>query len=177
LKSAGAFETEGGGGAKPNDLAAIQVMPGVQEWILAKVIQHDPETGVYTLADEDIESNKSKFLVTSDSSALSVDEKVLSPYVSTFLPEKVFHLPEQQVVLLENIDRLSKGDIVFAVYPDTTSFYQATIVQAPRRMANTSAGSFVLVNFIDDADADGITHDKAVLLNHVMRPPYGAIVQ
>jgi len=45
--------------AKPNDLAACQVTPG-SEWILAKVIRHDPGAGIYTLADEDVESNKSK---------------------------------------------------------------------------------------------------------------------
>ena len=64
--------TAGGGGlggagaggavvAKPNDLAACQVTPG-SEWILAKVIRHDPGAGIYTLADEDVESNKSKRL-------------------------------------------------------------------------------------------------------------------
>lgn len=46
--------------AKPNDLAACQVTPG-SEWILAKVIQHDPATGMYKLSDEDVESNKSTF--------------------------------------------------------------------------------------------------------------------
>jgi Inhibitor of growth proteins N-terminal histone-binding len=46
--------------AKPNDLAACQVSPN-SEWILAKVIQHDPHTGMYKLADEDVESNKSTF--------------------------------------------------------------------------------------------------------------------
>ena len=58
----GAAGGAGGGGgavvAKPNDLAACQVTPG-SEWILAKVIQHDPVAGQYALADEDVESNKS----------------------------------------------------------------------------------------------------------------------
>jgi hypothetical protein len=48
--------------AKPNDLAACQVTPG-SEWILAKVIHHDLQTGMYKLSDEDIESNKSKSLL------------------------------------------------------------------------------------------------------------------
>ena len=45
--------------AKPNDLAAIQVTPGSPDWILAKVISFDPQSQLYKLADEDIESNKS----------------------------------------------------------------------------------------------------------------------
>jgi hypothetical protein len=47
--------------AKPNDLAACQATIG-SDWILAKVIQHDPASGMYKLSDEDVESNKSKYL-------------------------------------------------------------------------------------------------------------------
>ena len=86
----------------------------------------------------------------------------------------VFHLPEEQVVVLRGVERLSKGDEVFAVYPDTTSFYQATVVQAPRKTAG-AAGQFVMVNFVDDSDEYGVTHDKAVPLKHVMLPPFDAM--
>jgi hypothetical protein len=82
----------------------------------------------------------------------------------------VFTLPESQVVILSGFRNLSRGDTVFAVYPDTTSFYQATTVQAPRK--SSGAGSFAMVNFVDDSDEHGITHDKAVLLKHIMLPPY-----
>lgn len=137
LKGSGEFEAAGG--AKPNDLAAVQVTPNSQDWILAKVMSQDAETGMYKLADEDVESNK------------------------------IFNLPESQVVVLGGVDRLSRGDIIYAVYPDTTSFYQATVVQAPRKVSGGE--SFVMVNFKDDSDEHGITHDKAVLMKHVMRVP------
>lgn len=162
---------------------------------------------MYKLSDEDVESNK------------------------------IFTLPESQVVVLGRLNRVSKGDVVYAVYPDTTSFYQSTVVQGPRKVPNNvlshhhhhmnsggvmggalggggsvalhhsggnnmnsthhiqnnataaaaamnipgvglsslagHAGEFyILVNFIDDGDEHGVTHDKAVLLKHVMRPPY-----
>jgi hypothetical protein len=87
-----------------------------------------------------------------------------------YLLAVVFTLPESQVVILSAFRNLSRGDTVFAVYPDTTSFYQATIVQAPRKASG--AGSFAMVNFVDDSDEHGITHDKAVLLKHIMLPPY-----
>ena len=83
-----------------------------------------------------------------------------------------FQLPESQVVVLRGVDRLSKGDVIFAVYPDTTSFYQATVVQVPRK--NTG---FVMVNFVDDSDEFGVTHDKAVSLQHIMLPPAGVSLQ
>lgn len=87
----------------------------------------------------------------------------------------VFDLPEQQVVVLNTLERLSKGDMVFAVYPDTTSFYPATVVQAPRKnQSSTNLKQLVMVNFVDDSDEFGVTHDKAVPLQHVMPPPYDA---
>ncbi len=58
LQSAGDFQKQGS--AKPNDLAAIQVTPASPDWILAKVISHDTQIGMYRLSDEDSESNKSK---------------------------------------------------------------------------------------------------------------------
>ena len=79
------------------------------------------------------------------------------------------------MVVLGNVEKLSRGDVIYAVYPDTTSFYQATVVQSLRK--SSGGGSFVMVNFVDDSDEHGVTHDKAVLLKHVMRPPYGAVLQ
>lgn len=52
-------------------LAACQVTPG-SEYILCKILLHDIVQKTYKLADEDIESNKSKFLFFSHS------EKILS---------------------------------------------------------------------------------------------------
>jgi len=133
----------GGGGPQPNDLAAIQVTLNSPDWILAKVIDHDEETGMYNLDDEDIESCK------------------------TFL------LPESQVVILGGVDRLNRGDVIYGVYPDTTSFYQATVVEMPKKVPGKDA--LVLVHFKDDGDEKGITHAKAVPMKHVMKVPYGAI--
>lgn len=76
------------------------------------------------------------------------------------------------MVILGGLKNLKNGDNIYAVYPDTTSFYHATAVQAPRKVSG--GGSFVMVNFVDDSDEHGITHDKAVLMKYVMLPPYGA---
>lgn len=143
LQASGEFDL--GLSVRPNDLAACQVSPG-SEWILAKVTHHDPKTGMYKLADEDVES------------------------------DKIFDLPESQVIVLSTVEKLRSGDIVYAVYPDTTSFYQATVVQAPRKQGGGTSGgggpgAFVMLNFHDDADEFGVTHDKAVPLKHVMFPP------
>lgn len=90
--------------------------------------------------------------------------------------------------VLHLVEKLRPGDEVYAVYPDTTSFYQATVVQAPRKQGGGGAGGsasgsggggggatqFCMVHFVDDSDEFGVTHDKAVPLAHVMLPPYGS---
>ena len=50
---------------------------------------------------------------------------------------------------------------MYAVYPDTTSFYFATV--------STSKNNFVMVHFRDDGDEHGVTHEKAVSVGLVMR--------
>lgn len=88
----------------------------------------------------------------------------------------VFHLAEDHVIVLRGVDRLSKGDSVYAVYPDTTSFYRATVVQVPRKTAGQSP-TFVMVSFVDDSDEFGVTHDKAVQLQYIMLPPNGVALK
>jgi hypothetical protein len=75
------------------------------------------------------------------------------------------------VILTGQVENLKKGDIIYAVYPETTSFYQATVVQAPRKTAAASSNAFFMVQFFDDADENGVTHEKLVLLKHVIYPP------
>ena len=43
---------------------------------------------------------------------------------------------------------------MYAVYPDTTSFYLATV--------STPKNNFVMLHFRDDEDEHGVTHEEAV---------------
>ena len=60
LLTTGEFQAPGAG--NQGDLAAIQTTPNSSEWILAKVMSYDPQTGMYRLSDEDMESNKGMLL-------------------------------------------------------------------------------------------------------------------
>jgi hypothetical protein len=125
---------------RTDNLAAIQVSPDpTSDWILAKVLSHDKPTRMYTLKDEDLQSNQ------------------------------IYRIPESRVVPLRGTERnrWARGDAVYAVYPDTTSFYRAVVSTPP-------FNGFVMVQFANDEDADGVTHEKAVLMAHVMRVPPGA---
>ncbi|CAM9430405.1 unnamed protein product, partial [Phaeothamnion confervicola] len=101
--AAGEVEVVVSGGAKPNDEVAMKLDVLEDLWVLARVLDYSADTGEYQVMDADDNTKK---------------------YV----------LPEQQVVLLEGKSvRVAKGEHVYAVYPETTSFYRAVVVVAPRR--------------------------------------------
>mmetsp|Transcript_12602 Transcript_12602/g.24887 ORF Transcript_12602/g.24887 Transcript_12602/m.24887 type:complete len:288 (+) Transcript_12602:126-989(+) len=94
-----------------------------------------------------------------------------------------YEVSENLVVVLEG-DRVSKGEPVFAVYPDTTSFYQGVITSVPRKGANALGGGGAgagsgrgndgsmtcTVQFVDDVDeTTGVTPDRVVPLRHIFR--------
>jgi len=126
------------------DLAAIQTTPNSPDWILAKIISYNKYTKMYTLSDEDTSSNE------------------------------IYTIPERQVRPLQqknnntssnnnHKNKWNKGDDIYAVYPDTTSFYPGVV--------NGVMNGHVMVQFKDDWDASGVIHEKAVPIQHVMKAP------
>jgi hypothetical protein len=103
------------------------------EWILAKIQSYDKSSKMYILSDEDIAE------------------------------DKVYTLPSSRVIVLNKSHNYTRGDTVYAVYPDTTSFYLATV--------SSYKNNFVMVHFRDDGDEFGVTHEKAVPVWLVMRIP------
>jgi len=128
-----------------------------EDWILARVVEFNPDQsggpkGEYTVVD--------------------VDDSV-----------HTYTLSQQQVILLQEMPEswLRKGEKVLAVYPDTTSFYPATISQAPKRpLGLTSATSFLSsqpqdaltcqVQFAEDSDEHGVTPHRIIPCCHIIRP-------
>lgn len=79
---------------------------------------------------------------------------------------KKYLLPERQVIVLDLIEsqrKLCKAETVFALYPDTTSFYPATVSAAPRRSAMGAEPS-VIVQFNGDEDPTGKLHFCSLVL-------------
>jgi hypothetical protein len=118
---------------RPKDLAAIQVTQNSVDWILAKILSYDKSSKVYTLSDEDVAE------------------------------EKIYTIPSSRVIPLCKTLQFKRGDTVYAVYPDTTSFYSATV--------SAYKGNFVMVHFRDDGDEFGVTHEKAVPVWLAMKVP------
>ena len=115
------------------DLAAIQTSPNSPDWILARIIKHDRANRLYRLRDVD-------------------DEEV------------VYTIPQKQVIPLKDTEynKWTRGDTVYAVYPDTTSFYKAVV-------STVTDNGYVCVHFQDDKDDNGVTHEKCILAQHVTR--------
>lgn len=132
------------GAAQPGDQVAFQEDADA-EWVLGRVLSWMHETGQYEVMDED--DNSKKLL-----------------------------LDEHQVTPLEGrSERLAKGDEVLAVYVDTTSFYHATIAIPPRgRGAQIGNGGQAHVQFVDDADENGVTPQRAVPIIHIIKLPLGS---
>lgn len=121
----GAFSTSSSLGNHPLDLASVTSSVADKSMILGRVICYHADTGAYDILDVD--------------------------------DSKKYLLPERQVIVLDLIEsqrRLSKGELVFALYPDTTSFYPAVVSAAPRRTAMGAEPS-VIVQFCGDEDATG----------------------
>lgn len=108
-------------------------------------------------------------LICCDISSHNIHIVCIRPFIYFTFIVIAFVLPEAQVVILGGVDRVAKGESIYAVYPDTTSFYQATVVQIPKKSPNGEL--CCMVHFKDDGDEHGVTHEKPVLMKHVMRLP------
>lgn len=94
-------------------------------WILANTLDYDAATQVYELQDED-DINR------------------------------IMHLNYSEVKRLEDTAaHLRRGDSVIAVFPETTSFYRATVAKNPRPPQHGNSFWEVIVRFEDDEDETG----------------------
>mmetsp|Transcript_37132 Transcript_37132/g.85824 ORF Transcript_37132/g.85824 Transcript_37132/m.85824 type:complete len:269 (+) Transcript_37132:227-1033(+) len=131
------------GPAKPGEQVGVKLTKGEENgsWILATVSRYYPDSDIFEVQDEDDES-------------------------------KLIKLPSENVERLEDsVEGLSKGDMVLAVFPDTTSFYRATISKPVKRSSQGTSELFV--QFEDDEDETGRTPHRRVTARYVMHSPDG----
>ena len=119
---------------------------GAQEWIVATVTRYSPTEGVFEIVDADEEAEKHVYR----------------------LPQK-YIIPLPKTASVRQSTNFPVGTSVLAVYPNTTTFYKAKVVQPARRLPNAEYSEFVL-EFEDDGDADGQAH-RAVPFRHVVLFP------
>jgi len=187
LRATGEFEASG---AKPGDEVAIRMEDS--SWILARVVKFRAESSAYDVADADDERKvyqlpEARVVPLTEGHraaphALAPVASVLSTVVSSGgghdnkgagsisggggsgggAGEGTSRDGQAHVV------KLAKGDEVFAIYPDTTSFYPAVVSVPPRRAI--AANTICHVQFNDDADESGLNPDRPVALKYILRP-------
>ncbi|ORZ04012.1 SGF29 tudor-like domain-domain-containing protein [Syncephalastrum racemosum] len=118
-----------------------------EEWILASVISFNSEKNKYSV--EDIDPN--------EFGQKQQGRRYLLP------PRNVIPIPDHNEV--KHLPEYGAGEIVLALYPNTTCFYKATVVQPPRKAKEGPAGLYN-VQFEDDNN-----EVKYVLPEHVLEMP------
>lgn len=104
-------------------------------WILATVVEYDQRSNTYFVQDEDD-------------------------------PNRTIHLVYEDVRRLEDISsHLRRGDLVLAVFPETTSFYRAIVAKSPKPPLHHNAVWDVVVKFDDDEDETGKMPARRFALN------------
>lgn len=131
------------------NVGVLNQSAGGQEWIVATVTRYSPSEGVFEIVDADEEAEKHVYR----------------------LPQK-FVIPLPKTASVRESQNFPAGTSVLAVYPNTTTFYKAKVVQPARRLPNAEYSEFVL-EFEDDGDADGQAH-RAVPFRHVVLFPRSA---
>ncbi len=124
------------------------------EWILARVmnIANSNNKSMFTILDEDAEEGG-----TSSIHHLSYKQIIALP-----------HIKERKGAVL-----FGEGQTVLAVFPQTTVFYRALVVQAAKWQPKNSSWGFYLLAFDDDEDPNkpGYQAHRSVAFQYVVPLP------
>jgi hypothetical protein len=129
----------------PGDLAAANIGEGAEEWIVATLVG-PAEGGRLEVRDDEAEPG-------------TVNRHVLDAHCVIPLPRTASSREERA---------LPQGSAVLSVFPGTTTFYHATVLQAPRRLAGGEWGEYTLQ--FDDDDELEAGQGRLVDFRHVVRP-------
>jgi SAGA-associated factor 29 len=132
------------------NIGEITTGPGAQEWIVAVVVQYLPQELAYEVMDAD-------------------DDAAAEGNGQTYrLPQDLVIAMPRSATSRDGVN-FPQGTTVLAVYPNTTTFYRAVVVQQAKKVGNGEYGEFLL-EFEDDGDADGLPQ-RPVPFAHVVRHP------
>lgn len=124
--------------ARIGEQVAAKVSSESGSWILANTLDYDTTTLMYELQDED-DINR------------------------------VMQLGYNEVKRLEDsAAHIRRGDLVLAVFPETTSFYRAEVVKNPRHPQHGNGCWEVIVRFEDDEDETGRAPPRRVPARFVL---------
>lgn len=129
-------------GISPNTEVALRLSLSSNVLILGRVISFDPITGKYVIEDID-----------------DLDKK--------------YEVADVQVIPLglhSDSTGTAPGEVVWAVYPETTIFYPATIIKPNRKSISSLVDAkTLLLEFDDDEDENGFPQAISVPRKHVIK--------
>ena len=134
--------------------ARISTLGAPDEWILARVMNISSDMSTFTILDEDAEEGGTS---------------------------SIHHLPSKQIIRLPRAKErkqakvFSEGSYALAVFPQTTMFYRAYVMQTAKYSSkNSSWGAYVLA-FDDDEDVNnpGYSINRSVEFQYVVPLPRG----
>jgi len=135
---------------KPGRLVAAQIakVKRQQQWILARVVRYLRDKKKYEVEDEDPGDD--------------LEHPVRKHY--TVGLAHILALPKGDA----NDPEYPKDTMVFAVFPNTTTFYTAIVAATPSKKKKN--GEYML-RFADDEDEQGHTPTRKVPVGHVVQSP------
>ena len=133
------------------NIGEVTTGPGAQEWIVAVVVQYLPQELAYEVMDAD------------DDAAAEGNGQAYR------LPQELVIAMPRSATSRDGVN-FPQGTTVLAVYPNTTTFYRAVVVQQARKVGSGEYGDFLL-EFEDDGDADGLPQRPVPFMHVVRHPP------
>jgi SAGA-associated factor 29 len=107
------------------NIGEITTGPGAQEWIVAVVVQYLPQELAYEVMDAD-------------------DDAAAEGNGQTYrLPQDLVIAMPRSATSRDGVN-FPQGTTVLAVYPNTTTFYRAVVVQQAKKVGNGEYGEFLL---------------------------------
>lgn len=122
------------------------VSPDESLWILGKVANLNSAT------------TGSRFITVADADNAEVTYKVHEGKVVPLIPN------EEAIAAKARLPKIN--ELVLAMYPDSTTFYKATLRKSPH-INSVTQDLVCLVKFFDDEDETGVIRDKAIPVRYV----------
>lgn len=174
LRSRGDFEI--GGGFKIGDEVAARINEAENLWILCRITQFFSLASQYEVSD--IEDTTKRYTLPADYIVLIPEEGSDDVMAHRFqkVSQRACAAAARSAVLTRAtadpcLSLASQSQEILAMYPDTTSFYKATISTAPKRHSSGGPPPAITVQFADDHDETGTIPHRPVPSRFVLPMP------
>uniref|UniRef100_A0A7S4BC18 SGF29 C-terminal domain-containing protein n=1 Tax=Chrysotila carterae TaxID=13221 RepID=A0A7S4BC18_CHRCT len=135
----------------------------MDDWILAMVLRYNAASNKYVVLDVDASDEVDRNLAGASSRQHTLSSKLVHP------------LPLTEPSVYTSYNEYQQGQLVLALYPDTTCFYRAYVNTPPSQCPlNSQQRRDYLIEFEDENEASGRSEPMRVPQKYVLRLPGSA---